>query len=262
MVQVKIPVLQADGKYRGSLFKDGTWHDNRWIGAPKPGLQETMVCTGPIETGAWLLIEYVLPRQITGEEERDSLFDQASRCCVRTLPQALHWFTLQTFGPPPALVERVRTFAADWQRFRASTSAQSLLGRLLDGFVDRDHQMFSGQASSDLALLKSLELVCEASGSTIGYMADSIVKDMGVRRYIAWTDDHLSRVAALVFRAGSDLPEAARDSATTCRSPVTELTQQAPQAPLTPSPSAATMFHCPDATTFQVPSVPARSGYS
>lgn len=195
---VKIRVLQADGKYRGSLFKDGSWHEHRWTGAPKPNLQESMVCKGDPGSGQWFLIEYVLPRKVVGQPENDSLFDESSYCCRRTPAQALHWFQGQAFGPPPALVEQVRRLAKLWSAFRVSPSAQSMLARVAEGnFINSDDPIFTGSGEPDLLLLRDAELIStEYSSGSASYFASELVKDMGIEGFIAWTNKHLDRVSS------------------------------------------------------------------
>jgi hypothetical protein len=195
---IRIKVFEADGKYRGTFYRDSLRNPNRWIGATKNGVSEIMVCDGPQTTGQWFLIEYVVPRQISGDKKHDSLLDEASRCCCRTPVQALHWFNQQAIGIPHPLVERVRTFRADWMVFCASSSARATLQGLVGQFVDDDHAMFAGQGRDDLALLRRLNLLAVASGSPPSYCAGSIVQDMGVDDYIHWTDGHLARVASVL----------------------------------------------------------------
>jgi hypothetical protein len=200
MDDVKIQVLDADGKYRGGLFRYGTGYEHHWSGAPKPNLQENMVCIRTIEEGEWFLLEIVLPREIVGKAEHDSLFDKKSACCYRTPVQALHWFMQQAFGPPPALVDRVRRFSAEWPSFCSSVSARALLQTLIErSLIDGDDPLFSGRAREDLLLLRRLELALVSSSSgKDGYSANSVAKDMGVDGYIAWMDGHLGRVSPLV----------------------------------------------------------------
>lgn len=204
MAQIKIRVRQASGTFRGGLFKDGPGYANRWMGAPKPHLQEEMVCTGQIESGEWFLLEHVLQSQLVGEEENNSRFDPESHACRRTPVQALHWFMQQAFGPPPALVERVRQFAVGWKRLCATPSARVLLQTLITRkFVDADDSLLLGPAQEDLQLLRDLDLVHIASGGKDSFFADSEAKDMGVDGYVSWMNGHLDRVGE-ALRSGSD----------------------------------------------------------
>mgnify|MGYP003649346304 CR=1 FL=1 len=197
MSQVKIQVIGADGKFRGSLFKDGPWHDLRWAGTPKPNLHEAMVCTRDPADGMWYLLEYVVPRQIVGEESRDSLFDEASTCRQMTPVQALHWFTLQPFGPPPELAAHVLRFTRDWREFCASPELQVLvdtLGKSLDT-EERDPSL-SDIRQSNIDLLVRLRLVYASDPTpTINYSVDNVARDMGVAGYITWMSAHISRIA-------------------------------------------------------------------
>lgn len=194
---VKIRVLEADGKYRGSLFRDESWHQQRWPGAPKPNLQESMVCKGDPGSGQWFLIEYVLPRKVVGQPENDSLFDESSYCCRRTPAQALHWFQGQAFGPPAALVDHVRRLAKLWSAFRTSPSAQSMLTRVAEGkFVASDDTIFAGSGAPDFLLLRDAELISPASsGGSTSYFATDLVTEMGIEGFIAWTNQHLDQVS-------------------------------------------------------------------
>ena len=218
MDQVKIQVLGADGKYRGGLFKDGPAYRNRWTGAPKPSLQEVMICgDDDMRTGEWFLIEYVLPRQIIGDAACDSLFDEGSVCCHRTPVQALHWFVQQSFGPPPALVERVRSFAAQWGIFCGRGSARSMLAMLARGkFVDAGDPQFLDEKADDLTLLREIEVVRESrSSGAVSYSADSIVQEMGVDGFIAWMNGHLARVAGALTPKNGDTQAPAHRTAGT-----------------------------------------------
>lgn len=214
---IRLSVHCADGKRRGGFFKDDFSNPHRWSGAARQGVQEVMVCSGDLATGSWYLIEYVIPRQISGERSRDSLKDEASKCCNRTAVQALYWFSQQAIGPPPALVERVRDFAARWRAFCASSSASSLLQTLINGHLTDDDPHLCGQGRSDLEILVDLNLAV-ASWSPLAFSADSIVQDMKVDGYIAWMNGHLLRVATLL-----DPPTAApptnQDSALVSPSP-------------------------------------------
>ena len=197
MSQVKIQVIGADGKYRGSLFKDGPWHDLRWAGTPKPNLHESMVCTHEPADGTWYLLEYVVPRQIVGEESRDSLFDEASTCRQMTPVQALHWFTLQPFGPPPELASHVLRITRDWPKFCASSHLHGLvdtLGKSLE--TGESDPTLHDIPQADVDLLVRLRLIY-ASGSapTIRYSVDHVAQDMGVADYITWMSAHISRIA-------------------------------------------------------------------
>jgi hypothetical protein len=194
---VKLSVFDADGKWTGGLFDDVCGDNGRWVGAPKPGLQEVMIRLDFEGYSAWFLLEYALPREITGEEANDSLFDQKSKCCRRTPPQALHWFAQQAFGPPPALVERVRRLVADWQVFRSSRSARSLLHDLIGRCVRDGDPLVDGPARQDLDLIERLDLLTVATSPEKSYTAKSLVEDMGVDGYILWMDGHVDRISHL-----------------------------------------------------------------
>lgn len=198
---IKLFVQTEDGRSLGGFFKDGAWHKHRWHGAPSLHRQEDMVCAGDQETGAWFLILYVLPRVITGSALNDSLIDTASVACRRTPVQALAWFAQQAFGPPPALVERVRLFVARWGQFCTSPSARAMLASLTEKFFDGDDVMFTGPGKVDLELLESLGLLCVASGSPQSYKAMSIVEEMTVEGFIAWMNGHISQVSGSLIVA-------------------------------------------------------------
>lgn len=199
MAAIKIRVFGADGKYRGGLFKDYLDREDRWMGAPKPNLQEVMVCTGPLATGSWYLLELVMPRRVSGEEMNDSLFDEKSRCCCRTPVQALFWFSQQAFGPPPALLDRVARFRDGWAVFCASASARSLLARASERSIDDDDPSVTTETQRDRDLLQSLKLVSPGSHGGKGFFQGlSEIHDMGVDGYIEWMNGHISRVSHLI----------------------------------------------------------------
>ena len=216
MTAIKIKVFGADGKYRGGLFKDYLDREHRWMGTPKPNLQEVMVCTGPPATGSWYLLELVMPRRVSGQEMNDSLFDEKSRCCCRTSVQALFWFSQQAFGPPPALLDRVARFRDGWAAFCASPSARSLLARASERSINDDDPSVTTETQRDRDLLQSLRLV--SPGSSCGesfFGALSEIKDMGVDGYIEWMNGHISRVSHLIAdHAKEGSPPRARSDST------------------------------------------------
>lgn len=194
--QVRIFVQGADGKHHSGFFKDGR-HENRWHGPPEPNRQEDMVCHGDLQTAQWFLIQYVLPRKVTGAAANDSFVDMASVACLSTPIQALHWFSDKAFGPPPQLLERVRRFAADWERFRASDSARELLKTLIErNSVSDDDPLLCGSARDDLHLLRRLELAHVANSDS--FFPNSIAQDMGVEPFMVWVDAHLAKVVHLL----------------------------------------------------------------
>ncbi len=205
MDQVKLQVQRADGQYRGGLFTD-YGQGTRWDGTPSPGLIETMVCVdGDASTGSWYLMQYVVPRDIVGEAERDSLFDQKSTACVRTPVQALRWFAKQDFGPPQGLVTRVREFHRDWRVFCRSAPAHALLASLIGKFIADDAPLLADASNRDnLGLLERLDLLSVSDGSRgRSYSARGIVTTAGVAGFIGWMNHHLIHVAEFVTEAAA-----------------------------------------------------------
>lgn len=196
MGKVRIKVFGADGKYRGGFHRDDVAAPHRWIGRTQANLSEVIVCDGAPSSGSWLLLEYKLPRQFEGEEGQDNPIDEVSRCCERTVPQALLWFISQDSGAPPALVERARRFAIDWSAFRSSAPRIALLEQLSHRqFTPCDHPAVRGDRGEDIRMLERLELVGSSKGHTPSICVASLVSDVGVRQFIEWMDRHVNAVA-------------------------------------------------------------------
>lgn len=197
MDAVQIQVVDKDGKYRGGLFRLGRG-EHIWHGKSKANPAESMVCLGPLETGAWFLIELV-HREGASEHDESAIILSASRACRRMPVQALQWFMRQEIGAPPALAKRVAQFRKDWAVFRDSASAKAKLAAIVRRKdVSATAGFFSGpKVKDDLSLLLRLELLHTASsGRSTSYMADSVVEDMGVTACIAWVDEHLERITS------------------------------------------------------------------
>ncbi|MFO1077105.1 MAG: hypothetical protein U1E73_05200 [Planctomycetota bacterium] len=207
---VKIRVYEADGKWRGGLFEDHMLHGDRWIGAPKPNLREEMVRQDSGHQSTWFLIEYLIPREITGRDENDSSFDERSKCCCQTPPQALQWFAQQTFGPPPDLVDQVRSLARDWRDFLRSAGTQDLLSALIaKGNLNDDDPLLTRSGPEALELLRRVGVAHEgSSGGSRFFFADSVAQDMGVERYIKWMDRHLKSVSHEISTGANAEPAA------------------------------------------------------
>lgn len=196
MGTVRIRVVGADGVYRGGFYRDQLGIPHRWSGRTDSSRAEAMICDGDPASGVWRLLEYRLPRVIEGSEANDSLIDEGAKCCTRTVPQALLWFLGQAFGPPPALVERARKFAADWSEFRSSGFLIATLEQLChQGSTPCDHPAFLGDRASILQLFMRLDLIGTVSGTVRSHFVDSIVSAVGVRAFVSWMDRHLNEVA-------------------------------------------------------------------
>ena len=200
MSNVKLRVWGEDGKEVPAWFTDGPWREPRWDGVLSNGVQESMVGSAPPADGPWFLIQYVHPRQFSGEAERDSLVDEASRCLCQTPAQALRWFGEQPFGPPPALVTQVRAFAAEWAVFVDSPSCRRVLEHLVErGFVaEADPLLASGEGQLHLRRLLNLELAQPAVRRESGYEAKALVRSQEVAGFIDWMGRHLDSVAHLL----------------------------------------------------------------
>ena len=207
---VKLFVFGADGIRRGGFFKDYQDHKYQWLGVPQKGLQECMLRTEAVDgADTWYRLELVLPRVISGHANNGSLVDHESRCHVQTLPQAMHWFLQQPFGPPPVLVERVTQFASDWATFCDSQSAKSMLQKFIERRgIDGIDPLFDGRSHEDLRLLQRLELVNQGHSGGIHYRVDSETRDMGVDGYITWMNGHMAKIKNAIPTAQPAIPGA------------------------------------------------------
>lgn len=210
MGNVRIKVFGADGRYRGGFHRDDVAAPYRWTGRTQANLSEVMVCDGDPSSGSWLLLQYVLPRCIEGAGDENNPVDTASRCCERTVPQALLWFTSQDFGPPPALVERARRFAVDWSVFRSSAVAIALLEQFSHRqFTPCDHPAIRGNRDEQLELFERLGLTGLSSGQPARLFVTSLVADVGVRDFVDWMDRHVNAAAPFLSIPAPDPATAA-----------------------------------------------------